>query len=785
MADSYIDPGGGLVVPLSVLELSRAKALAEVLESRRLKFVTYVECRRDIAEGAGKTTETVVFDVEVERPQRRQHDIRRIERIAVIFTAKDDWYPEVLALRADFPSVPHINSRLQEFPRSLCLYDESWDQVALRWTPTALVERIRAWLAETAKGTLHQEDQPLEPLLIGSGYRIILPSDLFTSGIGADHEALNVFLVGDTKDSQLLAAVRQVPGQTAQGIRFLAYPFVAKPQAAGVIRHTPRNLKDLHDFLLPCGVDLLQNLREKVCTWYDKKELKEKSLVLILAFPRVRERHQTIETTDLWVFLTLSTIQEIGVALGVLGKVSNDVGYGQIVGSKPDPNADGSSVGVDVLSPLFDIDRKSAASASGYAPDEREVLAVGAGALGSQVVDLLVRAGFGKWTLIDEDILLPHNLARHAIRSAGVGYSKAQVLAFEIDEYFDESDKTKWIKADVLHPGDKQQQIDEAFKRVGLVLELAASIPVARHCAIDAPGTSRRVSLFLNPRGTELVLLAEDSERSIRLDCLEMQYYRALINVPALATHLLPAQGRVRYARSCRDVTAVIPNNLVSMFGAIGSKAIRQTVAGGNASIRLWRSDPESLSIQQVQLSPTPVVQQKLGAWKLIVDTAVLAQLHRARAEKLPNETGGVFIGTYDFVRKIVYVADTIPSPPDSKEWPTLYIRGSEGLFARVQQIGEITDSQLQYVGEWHSHPDHCSCKPSDDDLKVFTWLTENLGDEGKPALMAIVGQNEASAWFLGEMLRIGGWEMLPLAQSQQNCQTPSAKVAKRKKRNR
>jgi membrane protein YqaA with SNARE-associated domain len=49
---------------------------------------------------------------------------------------------------------------------------------------------------------------------------------------------------------------------------------------------------------------------------------------------------------------------------------------------------------------------------------------------------------------------------------------------------------------------------------------------------------------------------------------------------------------------------------------------------------------------------------------------------------------------------------------------------------------------------------------PSDDDLLVFSWLTENMTNAGLPALMAIVGQGGITAWFLGQMLKTGGWEV-------------------------
>ena len=40
----------------------------------------------------------------------------------------------------------------------------------------------------------------------------------------------------------------------------------------------------------------------------------------------------------------------------------------------------------------------------------------------------LVRSGFGIWTLIDEDELMPHNLARHALPPWCVGMPKALLV---------------------------------------------------------------------------------------------------------------------------------------------------------------------------------------------------------------------------------------------------------------------------------------------------------------------------------------------------------------------
>jgi hypothetical protein len=101
--------------------------------------------------------------------------------------------------------------------------------------------------------------------------------------------------------------------------------------------------------------------------------------------------------------------------------------------------------------------------------------------------------------------------------------------------------------------------------------------------------------------------------------------------------------------------------------------------------------------------------------------------------------------------RQIAYVVDALPSPPDSQEWPTLYIRGCKELPTKVEEIIQSTAGNLGYVGEWHSHPEGAATSPSGDDRKVFAWLTERMDAEGKPAMMMIVGDNEIRL-FLCEM---------------------------------
>lgn len=55
-----------------------------------------------------------------------------------------------------------------------------------------------------------------------------------------------------------------------------------------------------------------------------------------------------------------------------------------------------------------------------------------------------------------------------------------------------------------------------------------------------------------------------------------------------------------------------------------------------------------------------------------------------------------------------------------------LYIRGHEALQEQLESARQKTFDQIEYVGEWHSHPDGIACSPSGDDLNVLSWLTRS-----------------------------------------------------------
>lgn len=748
--DTYISISGD---PITIEDLSITKAqdFIHTLQLDAIPFVRFIECHR-LSER--NNAEVIVFDVEVELGQRKVHDIHLYERIAVIFDRDDTTYPEVLALRVDFPRVPHLNLRTDELPRSLCLFEEPYSELKLRWTATAFLERIREWLALTAKGKLHAEDQPLEPLLFGSPWPLVIPFDLFTKLEESSFpEPLMIHAVNGGNQRPVLIA-DQDDFSKQSGLKYTALALQGDPQPHGIIYQQPGNLTELHKFLKTANIDLLQELRTHLRAWqkkgYHKNVLNDK-LIIIVSLPKTRESSTVVETTDLWAFLCTKSVLEIGEDIGIW-KIYNKQLPALLY--TIDQEKQGDQVETVLLNPMYSFSRESAAHLNGLANHERKkVVAIGLGALGSQVFLNLMRMGLGEWVLIDKDYLLPHNLARHGLTGSYVGCSKAEALAFLANQTIKGEPIASAIVADILNPTSEQAEaIATALKNADLILDASASVAVARYLTHDVNSPARRLSLFLNPSGTDVVLLVEDLKQKITLDYLEMQYYRSLIQEPALANHLQQTGNRIRYAHSCRDLSSDIPQDLVALHAAIISRALRTVVSDEMASITIWQTDGNELSTKIKKIDPFEKIEQRVNGWMVCTDHSLLDRLWHTREEKLPNETGGVLIGSFDMQRKIVYIVDLLPSPPDSTEWPAVYIRGCKGLTQRVGEVERKTAGMLVYVGEWHSHPRNCGCSPSEEDCKAFRWLAQNMNATGLLALMLIVGDCKQYCWYLGQM---------------------------------
>jgi hypothetical protein len=732
----------GTFIEVAELRIPRALALARFLHGQNAVYASLAAC---IKFPGG---EIVVWDVEPQLPQRLKHDIRQAERLAAMFAESDSSFPEVLALRWDFPSVPHLNLRWWAWPRSLCLYDRDWSEVKREWTAAKFVEELRQWLSKTSVGRLHAADQPLEAIIMAGRDELVLPSRFFDENLHAG-EPLFVYGIRDSAGRATFIAEER-PRSDHAGLRCLAVPILCPPQQHGTISNAPEHLGALNRLLSAAGLDLLGFLRTELRRWRTERqslqhELSDR-LILIVYLPKTRTTGGEVETVEVRAFATSKTIAELGEDIGVWCVTDGQVG----LLLEMDESKVGATTYLDTLSARPSLSRKLAALMNGGAGERREkVVAIGAGAIGSQVITNLIRAGFGLWTVVDEDRLMPHNVARHVLWRDAVGYSKADVISHLGNLILDEPNVCSPLVANVMDPGENRPELTRLLKSADIVLDMSASISVARELALNADSKARRLSVFLNAAGDSVVLLLEDAGRKYRLDSLEMQLYRAVVHDPKLETYLATPGGTIRPGQSCREVTSQIAQSQVSTLCGIAAEAIRRFTSSPDAAILIWRQQEASLAIEAISILPASPTVARRGRWTVIWDGGLLEHLGEWRKRRLPNETGGILLGHFDMSRQILYVVDMLPSPPDSAEWPTAYIRGWKGLGRELTKVHTRTAGMLNYVGEWHSHPDGYGVSPSNNDRGVLKWVAEYQAKDGLPGLISIAGEDNAVAFYL------------------------------------
>lgn len=738
-----LDELGEIVQP-SALKLARSVALATYLASGDNADARLLQCRQRRDDGR----ETVVFEVHSERPQDLRANVRRWEPIAAVFTPKDNRHPLTFSARQDFPETPHQNAVPLSHMRCPCIDDRPWAEANASWTPLSFVERMRWWLGAAAIGALSDDVQAMDPLFVSSGPDIAIARSFLQPDAPAQDVALFLGAGGDRTKLYLLSAERSRASH--QGAALRVVPIRLEPQLMRAIRSAPRNLADLVSQLSESGCNLVQVLRDAAKTVLQPPHADAVMVAVLVVAPIVRKEGGPVTAEDAKAFGIHLSLADLGERLGVLQRYPKDApeaakAFPFGLALRPSTPERLDQIEVDSMPLHVTFDRELARQCAGLdSVDERKVVLVGAGAVGSHLALAMAREGRFHWTILDDDHLLPHNLARHALGRRSLGAFKAEALAAEVADLFDDLSVASGVAVNVLGESGDGPGLEARLAHADLVIDASASVAVGRALA-DAAGRAPRMSVFLNPTGTASVLLAEDSARRVRLDEVEGQYYRLLLRDPSLRGHLsLPPSG-VRFTGACRSLSSRIPETSVMALTGIAARGMAAAADAGRGCISIWSMDEDG----QVVLAKSPVSQtqrSQIGDWVVVHDDALLKRMHLMRRAALPRETGGVLVGIVDVARRVIVVVDALDPPSDSIGSPSGFERGVDGLIDRLREVQDITRDQVRYIGEWHSHPRGHDTRPSRVDAVQMMTLSAELGREGIPPVMMIVGEGTKAA---------------------------------------
>ncbi len=206
------------------------------------------------------------------------------------------------------------------------------------------------------------------------------------------------------------------------------------------------------------------------------------------------------------------------------------------------------------------------------------------------------------------------------------------------DSMFEDGTFAEAIHGNVIHPGNNFGKIAKAMNESEIVLDMSASIAVSRHLA-DLQKNPRAVSIFVSPDGNSLVLTAEDKQRKVRLDWLEMLHYRVILNETGLSNSFQSVDSRVRYGHSCRDATTRLPQDAFSTWAGIASKSVKKIAGEDNASVRFYASSEDG-AIASFNPEVEEPIKLELLDWTIQFDDWLLRKLGSIREERLPRQYG-------------------------------------------------------------------------------------------------------------------------------------------------
>lgn len=740
------------IVAVDDLAIPQARAVAAYMAATP-EIAATVEARRN-----GRGAEMLVLDVQTGAPQRPVVPIERVERISALF-ASGDGMPIVLMLREDFPDTEHQLLVPDGFPSGMCIDDRPWDEARLGWTPAEFLQRILLWFRRAARGELHDPRQPVDPFFGLSTLRVVVPASVLDRPEGVE---LGGFCpVADDPDLITIIPASEIP-KGATAARLLLMGYSVPPERMTRMRKAPRDLGGLVRILSERGVDVVSDLRGRVRQWAGS-EAKDRPrlqgmLAIVVSMPVVAPNGDRPGLVDLRMFVTAATLGKVGVALGVLEADLGDAAASGFVQAIPqrDPDVEAlADIEIEMAQVHRAFDQYWAATMAGRdARDSRKAVLVGAGAIGSHVVESLIREGRFEWSIVDDDRLLPHNLARHTLGSLQNGHPKAAALSKRLNAVFafsGDQPVADTLDCNVLRPGDANDALNERLAAADIVIDASASVAASR-CLSDWDASARRASVFFNPSAEAVVVLVEPVDRSVTLRDLEAQYYRAVLQRPELERHLTTVGERFAYTGACREITNRVPESRVALLSALAASGLSRALDDSQGLIRIWTTGPDGdvvVTTPQVAIA----ARHDLAGWEVTVDDEVRAQMVAMREGALPNETGGSVLGVIDTVARKIHVVEALPEPPDSKGSPTRFERGIAGLSEDVAaKLARVMD-QIRYVGEWHSHPSAHSISPSATDVVqlVQTALTTALEDQ--PGLSLIVGDDGLNV-LIGKSLR-------------------------------
>lgn len=690
----------------------------------------------------GETAEVIVVEARCDGvPDKNRFGFKYKEKFAMVVFSEENDLPLVIPLRNDFPIVAHMNSPMKGLPRSLCLYFEPIVSVLRTWTAERFLRRITWWIESSSTNELHLTDQPLEQMFFTTSQELVLPEN-YTKLVSRDDIVLSIERIESRKNGETVIVSRRI-NTSSLNAKLIILPFPAIIHSEVELPST--NIQDLFQTLDDKGLEPLNVFYEQLKNVISEDGQPIQSVieytVLLTSIPLKRSENSDVEKVEYKAYWLSINPFELGERFGAAIK-SNGRYYFDVMNPKRRAINELDSIEVTPMEVSFINNKSDYRAQSGMLSSGPIGALVGLGAIGSVIFEHWDRCAWGEWILIDKDHVKPHNLTRHTAGVSDIGTYKVDSVAKKSFLGTRTCSFKSLLSIDATDLST--EQMENTLNESDFIVDASTTLEYPRAISF-VESAPRHCSVFLTPNGNNSVLLCEDSQRKTTLCSLESQYYRAIINDLCGNEHLKGNLGRFWSGASCRDISLKLPFSKVSIHAANLSEQIMNSYERAESSINVWEREDSTGAVRFHNIPAFKQIIKEVGDKKVVFDKGLTQKLEDSREQALPNETGGYLVGYHDFTQNAVFIVDAIPGATDSLSTTSQYARGIAGVYEQITDIRVKTGEIVDYIGEWHTHPEGCMAMPSSQDILQLADLSTKLSMDGLPAISLIVGHDDLS----------------------------------------
>ena len=612
--------------------------------------------------------------------------LQRIEPV-VICIDKADWQtntPFVFPDRIDFPfkDFPHINYDNSDLPPTLCLTRENIDDWYAEHTLEDYFELVAQWLRDAAIGKLMKltQNDEFEHQRIHNGDCLLLRASYTDTILEKEREAsCHIYSIRTIKDGLKFAYGNEDDtnlDHNSIGIRLFAGSEHINDKWYHVY---PNTIAELYAFIQENAyiIDI-----EHVKSLLDEKK---KYVYFQLALLRPAK-----------IIGTNTHINYLCFRANALDILSDNE----------------SAIVKEVI--IFDFPDFLTAKYLSITPDSiytKKICILGCGAIGSKIAFHLYRSGIPRITLVDNDTLLPHNIVRHGLTPYNPGSflaDKAQAMSNAMsDIFYGMANCTKAVNEEAL------QYINKTEETYDIIVDATASVKVMYGIdQIDFAPETKIIRVALSEGGdVGICYVAHDNHQP--LADFYMEILRSAISNEQIYRWLSAEKKNslenIRIGEGCHSNTMRISDDTISAHAALMSSIIRHINEDkrNNEIILSFANTDFHGSMTTHAITVEDYEQFSCSNalnWYIRIPNSLLKQIRIKAKIGGKNETGGYLYGHIDHKRKTIYILNQF-TPPDSKGKKTTFRLGTRGVKDYRNNLSKRTINQIEYIGDWHSHP--------------------------------------------------------------------------------